>query len=144
MFSPIQNNEYTFHVKVQGEKTKEQYEGTFTVKCILNQEEMVDVALRTDRYCGGSKNLANQYILVNRSIAELEVRIIKDEKTGKMKAPTWWIESDSGRLLYDTNVVYKVFADAMKAEEQWYKKLADKVEEAEKQVTEAAQKEASK
>ena len=140
----LADNEHTFYCKVQGEKTRSWYEGDFTVSCILNQEELVDVALRTDRYCGGSKNLSSQYVLINRSIAELEVRIVKDAKTGKMKAPTWWTESDNGRLLYDTNVVYRVFAEAMKAEEEWNKRLASKVEDAEKQAKEAAQKEAAK
>lgn len=130
----LQDNDYTFYCKVQGEKSKEWFEGNFTVKSLLNQEEMVDVAIRTDRYNGGSKNLPTQHALINRAIAELEVRIVKDKKTNKMLCPTWWTESDFGRLLYDTNVVYHVFAEAMKAEDNWYKKLTEKSEAIEKQA----------
>lgn len=127
----LANNEHKFYCKIQGEKTMEWFEGDFVVKCILTNEEQVDIAIRTDRYNAGSKTLPTQHTLINRTIAELEVRIMRDAK-GKLQAPTWWIESDGGRLLYDTNVLYHVFAEAMKAEQVFAQRLKDKAEAAEK------------
>jgi hypothetical protein len=126
MFSPLPNNEKTFHIKVQGERSKEWFEGDFTVKCLLNQAEQIDVALKTDRYNGGSASLPAQYALMNRTIAELEVRV--------KKGPTWWQESQSGRFLYDTNIVLEVFKESFKAEEAWGKAVEEQAAKAEKAV----------
>jgi hypothetical protein len=134
MYEPIAQNEYSFHVRLTGEKSKLPYEGTFAVKCLLTQEEMVDIAVRVDRYNSGSKNLPAQYALINRAIAEIEVRLIRDKKTSKPQCPTWWTESDFGRLLVDSNILFEVFAKAMEAESEWQKRLAAKVEAAEKQA----------
>lgn len=126
----LANNEYTFYCKVVGETTGEPFEGDFTVKCILNNEEQIDIAMRTDRYNGGSKTLAPQFALFNRTLAEIEVRIIK--KGNKTLAPTWWNESDGGRLLYDTNIVYHVFTEALKAQQVWNDRLKAKADQMEK------------
>lgn len=123
----LPGNEFTFHFKEQCKATKEWYEGDFTVKCLLTNEEQSEIALRTDRYNQGSRTLAPQYALFNRTMAELELRIIK--------APTWWKESDSGRTLFDADLVYAVFKEAMRAPEEWAKKLEEKtkvVKDAEK------------
>lgn len=115
-------NEHTLYVKIQGEDTKEWFEGSFTFKCLLNQAEKVEVAVRTDRYNQGSTTISPQHALINRTIAELEMRTIK--------APTWWTENGNGRLLYDTNVVFHVFKEAFEAEAAFKKKLEDKIKAA--------------
>lgn len=120
----LTNNEHKFYLKAKGEKTAEAFEGDFTTKCILNQQEQVEVALRTDRYNGGSKTISPTHALINRTVAELEVRMIK--------APTWWTDSDSGRLLYDTNILFDVFTETMKGEKVWADRLKGEVENAEK------------
>ena len=120
MFLP--GNEFTFHFKEQCNATKEWYEGDFTVKCLLTNAEQSEIALRTDRYNQGSRSLAPQFALFNRTLAELELRIIK--------SPTWWKESDSGRTLYDPEIVYAVFKESMKGPEEWSKKLEEKTKSA--------------
>lgn len=127
----LANNEHKFYLKVKGDKTGEPFEGDFNVKCILTNEEQVEVAIRVDRYNGGSTTISQAHALINRTVAELELRIKRDEK-GKLLAPTWWVDSDFGRTLYDTNVLYSVFEKAMEGEKKWderIRKLADKTEE---------------
>ena len=123
--------EFTFHFDSKGEKSGEQFYGDFTVKCILNNEEQVEVAMRTDRYSSGSKTLPSHVNLFNRTISELEMRIKRD-KEGKLMAPSWWTESDGGRLLYDANIVYEVFTASIKGEEVWAARIKEKADKAEK------------
>ena len=120
MFLP--NNESTFHFKKQGERSKEWFEGVFTVKCLLNQAEQIQVAIINDRYNGGVSTLPPKYALLNRTLAELEARIVK--------APTWWTESQGGKTLYDTDIIFEVFKKAFEAEESWLKKVEDATKEA--------------
>jgi len=132
----LADNEHKFYLKVKGEKTGQSFEGDFVVKCILNHEEQIDVAIRVDRYNAGSRTISPNHALMNRTIAELEVRIKVDEK-GKPLAPTWWVENDYGRLLYDTNILYSVFAEATKGESIWRDRIAKKAEEAEEDLKES-------
>jgi hypothetical protein len=120
----LANNEYTFHFKGKGETTQEQYHGDFVVKCVLSNAEQVEAAIRTDRYNGGSKTLADGFKVFNRIIAELELRI--------KKAPTWWTESRGGWDLHDANIVHEVFAEVMKSQDVWTERLKEKATEAEK------------
>lgn len=117
-------NEFSFHFKLQGDKTKEWYEGDFTCACILTNSEMLDVAIKWDRYNAGSKSLPDKFGDFNRIMAELEVRI--------KKAPTWWKESNSGWTLLDPNIVYSVFVEVMKAPDDWNDRLKKRSEEAQK------------
>jgi len=131
----LSNNEHRFRVKIKGEKTGEWFEGDFTSKCILNNEEQVQIAILVDRYNAGSRTISQNHALINRAVAELEMRIVRDKK-GKLLAPTWWVESDHGRLLYDTNVLYEVFTKAVEGEKIWAKRISGEADEAEKNVDE--------
>jgi hypothetical protein len=122
----LENNEHTFHLKVQGEKTQEWFEGDFTVHCVLNNSQQMDVALRADRYNGGSRTLPEQYRVFNRMMAELDVRI--------KKSPTWWQESNGGWNMHDSNVVNEVFVETLKGEKVWSDRLKAKADAAEKKA----------
>ena len=126
-------NESTFHLKVVGERTKKVYEGDFTAKCVLTNGETIEVGLKLDRYNGGSTTLAPQFVLMNRVLAELEVRL--------KKSPEWWRESDYSRTLQDQNVMYEVFKKAMEAEKAWTDKLNKESEEVEKKTEKKKKKE---
>lgn len=119
----LANNEHKFYFKQKGDVTGQSFEGDFVCKCVLSNVEMIEVGLRVDRYNGGSKTLNPALALMNRTIAECEVRIIK--------APTWWQESDSGRSLYDSNILYSVFTEVMKGEKEWADRLKKEADEAE-------------
>lgn len=118
----LPGNEYTFHYKGKGDTTSEFYEGDFTVACVLTNAEQMEVAIRTDRYSGGSKSLAEQFKLTNRVFAELDMRI--------KKSPKWWTESNGGWDLHDTNIVHEVFKKAMDASKDWADRLKEKADQA--------------
>lgn len=129
----LPKNEYQFYCKVQGQKTKQWFEGTFVVKCCLTIEEQVQVALTTDRLNEGSTTVAAEYALINRSLAEINMRIVRD-KDGKPQCPSWWTENNSGAKLFDSNVIFHVFAETFKAEKDWEERLEKDVKVAEKKA----------
>jgi len=129
----LTNNEHKFYFKKKGDISGQSFEGDFTVKCVLNIEEQVQVGILVDRYNAGSRTLDPNRALMNRSIAELEMRIVKD-KEEKFLCPTWWTESDFGRTLYDYNILYSVFSQAMDAEKDWKDRINKEVKKAEKDV----------
>jgi hypothetical protein len=131
MLLPV-SNEFTFFLSVKGESTGLKYEGTFKVKCLLTNAEKVDIGLRIDAYNRGSKTVATGISILNATIAELDVRI--------MESPSFWKDSDYGRQLMDTNVVYEVFKKANDAEEDFKKRLKEIADAAEKQSEETVKK----
>lgn len=134
----IPSREHTFYFKDKGERTRKNFEGSFTIKALLTQQEIVDVGLLLDQYSRGSKSLSQGVSLLNRAFAELDIRIVK--------APSFWKDSNQGRDLLDTNIVFGVYKAAMDAETEYDKKLeemANKAEEASKPKKKEKEKEAA-
>jgi len=113
----LPSNEHTFVLKIDGERTKQTFDGTFTVRCLLTNAEIIEVGLRIDQYNKGSQTVPPGVALLNRALAELDVRI--------MKSPSWWKESDGGRNLLDTNVIYEVFSKSLEAEKIYDERIAE-------------------
>lgn len=122
----LPSNEHTFHFKDHGERTKQVFEGHFTVKCILTMQESVDVGLRLDALNGGSKTLVPGVQILNRAFAELDVRIIK--------APSWWKDSANGRELFDSNIVLGVFDKAIDGERIYEDRIKEASGDAQERV----------
>jgi hypothetical protein len=121
MFLPSIETQVEF--ECTGETTSKRYSGSFTIKCVLNNFEATEVILRSDRYNGGSQTLPVQTALFNRAIAELELRI--------KSSPDWWSKSDSGRLIYDQNVVFELFNKALEAQQEWKERLSNEASKSE-------------
>ena len=132
----LPTNDSSFHVKVSGNRTKHVYEGDFVVKTYLTNAELIDVGLRFDTYNRGSQTVGSGVSLLNRAIAELEVRI--------QKAPSWWKDSDHGRNLFDTNVVLEIFNKVMDAEAAYGDKIEEVAKSAERSMESAVSKKKQK
>jgi len=137
-------NEYTFKVNIQGERTKKMYEGSFTVKCVLNYQEEVNLGLLLDEYNRGSRTLPEGTFRMNRALAEMDIRVVVDERTSNQKAPSWWRDSKGGRDLIDKNVVLEVFLKALDAEADFDKRVEESSKEAEAEVEKQSKKKAAK
>lgn len=131
----IPSREHTFYFKDKGERTRKTFEGSFTVRALLTQQEIVDVGMLMDQYNRGSKTLAQGVSLLNRAFAELDVRIIK--------APAFWKDSNQGRDLLDTNIVFGLYKAAMDAETEYDKKLEEAAKEADESAKPKKKKEAA-
>jgi hypothetical protein len=139
----LPKNEATFSLEVEGDVTKKRYEGKFTVKCVLENWETMEVGLRADRYNAGSATLANQFKLFNRALAEAEVRVMFDKERNKPMAPSWWIDSDAGRSLLDQNVVFEVYAKCIEATKSWKDSLEGEISKSEAMKKKPAEKAAA-
>jgi hypothetical protein len=133
-------NEYTFPVKIVGERSKKTYEGNFTVKCVLNYQEQINVGLLIDEYNRGSRTVPEATFRMNRALAELDIRILVDERTGNQKAPSWWRDSNGGRELIDKNVVLELFLKALDAETDFDKRIEEEGKEAEEAIEKQSKK----
>lgn len=131
MLLPV-TNEYNFNLSVKGEATGLKYEGTFKVKCLLTTAEKVNIGLRIDAYNGGSKTVPQGIAVLNATLAELDVRI--------MESPSFWKDSDGGRQLMDTNVIYEIFAKTNAAEEDFRTRMKEEAEKADKKAEESVKK----
>lgn len=121
MFLPSTETQIEF--ECTGETTSKRYSGSFTIKSVLNNFEATEVILRADRYNGGSQTLPVQTALLNRAIAELEIRV--------KSSPDWWSKSDSGRLIYDQNVIFELFNKVLEAQKEWKDKLSSEASKSE-------------
>lgn len=132
----LPSNEYTFNLDETGERTKRRFDGSFTVKCLLTIDEIVDVGLRMDAYNRGSTSVMPGIQLLNRARAELEVRI--------QKSPSWWRDSNNGRDLMDTNIILEVFNKALDAEKVYDERIASVSKGAEEVLEKSASKKSAK
>lgn len=128
MLLPV-SNEYTFMLSTKGESTGMKYEGAFKVKCLLTTTEKVDIGLRLDSYNRGSKTIPQATAILNATLAEMDVRIID--------SPSFWKDSDFGRQLLDTNIIFEIFKLSNDGEEDFRQRLKAKAEESEKKAEES-------
>ena len=119
----LPKDESTFNISVVGDNTKEQYRGDFTVKTMMTNGELLQVAVAIDRAGGSSASLPVGYKLFIRSLAELDVLVVD--------CPKWWKNSEYGRTLKDQNVVGEIHAKALSAQDEYKAKLAKAAEESE-------------
>lgn len=132
----LPSNEHTFQFRGTGERTKVTYSGTFKVKCLLNVNEQVEVALRHDSYTRQSKTLLPRAALLARAIAELEIRVIEK--------PAFWKDCEEGRSLLDENIVFEVFNAALEAEKVFEERVKAANKDAEESISKSAKKEKDK
>jgi len=106
--------EHNFHILSKGNETGRHYEGEFTYhRPNLHQKaEITKMATRLD---GDLKNLPLEVHIFNEMCAVLSLCVVK--------APEWWYDSNSGRDLYDMNVLEEVYKECMVFEQEWIKKV---------------------
>lgn len=101
----------TFDINVVGENTKEKWIGTFKCKTSLSfRDQLLRDRIRRDQL-GEEKGEVG--------LRAKEIAIIQSEIRPRLtKMPTWFSESDYGLDLEDDNVLYEIYAEVMKAEEE--------------------------
>jgi hypothetical protein len=136
----LKNNERTFDFEVKGNVTHEVYKGQFTVKCLLQNDEMIEIYKLVDRYNGGSYTLHSGASNFNRALAELEVRLVAADAKGNSLLPKWFSDSNYGRKLLNPNVVIELYEKALAEIVEYRKELGLLVEKAEEEAVPEAKK----
>lgn len=133
MYEALPKNDRTFYVDMEGADTGQKYEGTFTVRCLLDMggrhaEELEKTRLLAD-YANPSSGLYGIAI----TLSKLRARIIE--------SPEWWKQSSGGTNILDENIILHLYDECLRLEQEWrsdLKKRAEKPEEKLEQKPEAA------
>ena len=106
---PDRNQE--FKIKVDGNLTKEEYTGDFECRIPRLREQALIAKEKAFLNAGFDATLDKQIKNLHHMVAYCKHTITH--------APDWFVKSDYGYDLYDTNVVEEVYMNILKLEEKW-------------------------
>lgn len=127
----LPKNEKSFQFEHLGEITGKKYEGTFTVRCILNTAEKRALEIERSALSADLSNPTGNLSALSTVIANLRVRVIN--------APDWFKQSIVTLDLLDEEVLFKLYGNALDKEDEWIKEV--KGEALGEQKAESTQKE---
>jgi hypothetical protein len=111
----LPKNEKSFHFSKEGEITGFKYEGQFTVKCALSLADKRLIEIEKSRLSVDLMNPTGNLDAISRLIANLRVRVIS--------GPEWFNQQVNTMSILDENIVFEVYAECVKASEDWIKEL---------------------
>jgi hypothetical protein len=107
--------ETDFSVQVEGETTKKQFAGDFTVKIPRRKEQCLIDKHRAFLNGEQPEQLEAATLRFHHMIAYLRYTITE--------SPKWWKEADLGYELYDENVVKAIYDKMLEFEVEWLKEV---------------------
>lgn len=125
MYEALPKNDRTFYVDVEGADTGQKYEGTFTVRCLLDMGGRHAEELEKTRLLADYANPSNGLYGIAITLSKLRARIID--------GPEWWKQSAGGTSILDENVILHLYDECLRLEQEWradLKKQADKAAKA--------------
>jgi hypothetical protein len=116
----LPSKEKTFDFEHVGETTGKEYDGRFTVLCVLNIGQKHSLALEKTRLLGNYPNPTGDLSGYAAILSTLRAKIVD--------APEWWKQSNGGALLEDEDALVVLFRKVEEAEEQWKEELKKKTQ----------------
>lgn len=114
----LPKNERSFNFNEIGDIYGNKYEGTFTVKCVLNMFDRRALEIEKSRLRLDINNPTPDLIALSTIISNLKVRILD--------APEWWKQSKDGNDIQEENIVVSLFDKVMEQEDKWRSELKAK------------------
>lgn len=111
----LPKNEKSFQFDHTGEITGRKYEGTFTVKCVLNTSEKRTLEIEKSALSADLSNPTGNLSALSTVIANLRVRVIK--------SPDWFKQSIVTLDLLDEEVLFELYGKALDQEAEWIKEV---------------------
>lgn len=124
MYGALPKNERTFTIDVTGETTGIQYKGEFVAKCVLNMAGKHAMELEKTRLMADYANPSAGLMGIAISLATVRAKVLK--------GPEWWTSSNGGADIIDENVIFTIFDECLKIENDWKNTLKKRAEEAQK------------
>lgn len=118
----LPKNEKTFTVDITGETTGQQYQGEFTVVCVLNMLKRRQLELEKTRLKADTLNPTAGLEALAQVMSHLRVRIIN--------GPEWWKQSEGGLNIMDENVIVELYDKCLEQELAWVSEVKDKGQKA--------------
>jgi hypothetical protein len=122
MYDLLPKNEKLVDFKAVGETTGIVYEGKFKFKCVLDMKARHTLALEKTRLMADYANPSGDLLGIAISLATVRARVID--------GPSWWDDTDQMSDCLDQNIVLDLYAECLKAEDNWKGKLKKEAEEA--------------
>jgi len=116
----LPKNEKTFELEATGSVTGKEYNGKFTVKCILSMFDKRQLEMEKTRLTADYNNPTEGLSGIAFILANLRVRVVD--------GPEWWKQSEGGDEIYDEEVLVKLYEKTMDAEKEWRESLKGKAE----------------
>lgn len=120
MYGALPKNERSFNFEHKGSLTSYKYDGTFTVRCVLNVQQKHQLELDKTRLMADMKNPTDRLEGISSALAELKIRIIE--------SPAWWKDSNGGLDILDEDAVAALYTKCTEMEAEWRKELKAKAE----------------
>ena len=117
----LPKNERTFDFNAVGDNFGKAYNGTFTVRCVLNIFERRLLELEKSKLRSDIVNPTPDLIALTTILANLRLRV--------KEAPEWWKQSNGGDNMEEENVLVELFDKVMEQETLWRKNLKSEKEE---------------
>lgn len=124
MYDVLPKNERSFTIDVVGETTGLSYKGEFVAKCVLNMAGRHAMELEKTRLMADYANPSPGLMGIAISLATVKSKLVK--------GPEWWTSSNGGADIIDENVIFVLFDECVKIENEWKNSLKKKAEEAQK------------
>lgn len=107
----LPKNEKSFLFNHTGEITGRKYEGTFTVKCVLNMADKRRLEIEKSSISADLMNPTNNLSAIATVIANLRIRVIN--------APDWFKQSIQTLDLLDEEVLFELYSTCLNKSEEW-------------------------
>lgn len=111
----LPKNEKSFLLNHVGEITGRKYEGTFTVKCILNVADKRRLEIEKSAISADLLNPTDNLSAISIVVANLRVRVIN--------APDWFKQSIQTLDFIDEDVMFEIYSLSLKKAEEWIKEV---------------------
>lgn len=123
----LPKNEAVFDLKYTGETTGREYEGRFTILCVLNMAQKHSLELEKTRLMGNFANPTDGLTGIAVILATLRSKIVD--------APEWWKQSNGGYEIMDEDVLVEIYNKILTAEVEWRENLKKKGQKAQEKTS---------
>jgi hypothetical protein len=107
----LPKNEKSFLFNHTGELTGRKYEGTFTVKCVLNMADKRRLEIEKSSISADLMNPTNNLSAIATVVANLRVRVVN--------SPDWFKQSIQTLDLLDEDVIFEIYSQCLNKSEEW-------------------------
>lgn len=107
----LPKNEKSFQLTHTGEITGKKYEGTFTVKCMLNLADKRRLEIERSAISADLGNPTNNLSAIATVVSHLRVRVLN--------APDWFKQSIQTLDILDEDVFFEIYSVALSKADEW-------------------------
>lgn len=118
----LPSKEKTFEFSHTGLSTGRQYDGRFTVLCLLNVGQKHLMALEETRLLGSYSSPTPDLEGLAMVLSNLRAKIVD--------GPEWWKQSNGGNIIDDEDVLVQLYQKVKECEAQWKTDLMKKAQAA--------------